>query len=511
MGRPPEDPMVTLRAMRALVAYAALLAMALVSSMSGAWASDSVGCHKTRPSPARRKFSSPEVDHFLLDTVPRLRDQIAQTFNVCLPNALDSTFVVAGRDDSFVITGDIDAMWLRDSTFQVLPYVRYFLKQGHRTELSDAVCGLVRRQARSVLIDRYANAFNLDARGSGGPHQGDRRVPKMTKAVFEGKYELDSLVAFFALSNEYLSRTGDAACFGSEWRDAVVAALGAMREQQRSSREEGSRAAYQFWRSEADLGNNGTGAPAARTMMVRSGFRPSDDPCALPFHVPTNLWLRSELKRLSETLSSLGGAEDSRKEALELSEEVGRGLRSHALVASPANSSELIFAYEVDGFGSRVIMDDANAPSLVSLPYLGSLETQEEERAYLATKRLALATETNPFFYEGAVGSGIGSPHKGYGMIWPLGVIYDLFGPEKTDGEILRGLDHLQRSTAGTNCMHESFWKDDASVYTRPWFAWANSAYGELILYLLRTRPHLVLRETPPPTVRERKRETKAR
>ncbi|WZN64996.1 metal-independent alpha-mannosidase [Chloropicon roscoffensis] len=170
--------MVTLSAMRAFVAYAALLAMAPVSSMSGALASDSVGCHKTRPSPARRKFSSPEVDLFLLDTVPRLRDQIAQTFNVCLPNALDSTFVVAGRDDSFVITGDIDAMWLRDSTFQVLPYVRYFLKQGHRTELSDAVCGLVRRQARSVLIDRYANAFNLDARGRGGPIRATGGFPR---------------------------------------------------------------------------------------------------------------------------------------------------------------------------------------------------------------------------------------------------------------------------------------------------------------------------------------------
>ena len=212
MGRPP-DPMVTLRAMRALVAYAALLAMALVSSMSGAWASDSVGCHKTRPSPARRKFSSPEVDHFLLDTVPRLRDQIAQTFNVCLPNALDSTFVVvAGRDDSFVITGDIDAMWLRDSTFQVLPYVRYFLKQGKRTELSDAVCGLVRRQARSVLIDRYANAFNLDARGSGAP-SGRPAGSQDDQGGLRGKIRARLARRLLRPVEQYLSRTGDAASF----------------------------------------------------------------------------------------------------------------------------------------------------------------------------------------------------------------------------------------------------------------------------------------------------------
>ncbi|UPR02859.1 metal-independent alpha-mannosidase [Chloropicon primus] len=486
-------------------------------------------CNGTRPEPRLRKFASKEVDEFLDVWVPRLKDrELASIFNVTLANALDTTFEhVDGRDDTFVITGDIKAMWIRDSTFQVRPYARYFLRRNARTPLSDALCGLVRRQARSVLLDQYANAFNFDGKGPGGPHQGDRRRPKMTKHLYEGKYELDTLVSFLHLSNEYYGATEDrevrsadgnsltpealldltplsfppcvqphcsAKCFDEGWLKAIEAVLQTVQVQQRSTGDEGVSPAYQFWRSEGDLSYNGTGNPGRRTRMAKSGFRPSDDPCQHPFHVPSNMWLQKELRDLNGTLAHLGRGKTLAALAVELAIQVAEGLK-HALVPSPLNASETILAYEVDGYGSRVIMDDANAPSLLSLPYLESVPSAAgDEEVFLRTKKVVLSKDTNPYYFEGSSGlRGVGSPHVGYGMIWPLGVIYDLFGPEKSDEGILAGLDVLKRSAAGTNCMHESFWKEDPSVFTRQWFAWANSAFAELIVFLLRTRPHLLL------------------
>ena len=140
-------------------------------------------------------------------------------------------------------------------------------------------------------------------------------------------------------------------------------------------------------------------------------------------------------------------------------------------------------------------MDDANAPSLASLAYLGCLRDDESRLVFRNTKRLVYSA-ANPFYFEGKASglAGVGSLHVGYGMIWPLSIIYDLFDDDKADWEVLHGLEKLKRSAAGTQCMHESFWMDDPSVYTRPWFAWANSAFGELVLHLLKTRPHLLLK-----------------
>ena len=136
-------------------------------------------------------------------------------------------------------------------------------------------------------------------------------------------------------------------------------------------------------------------------------------------------------------------------------------------------------------------MDDANAPSLLSLPYLGSME--KDDVIFMATKKFVLGS-TNPFYYKGTAGQGIGGPHVGYGWIWPLSIIYSLFSAQ-SNNEILKGLDLLKASTANTFCMHESFFKDDVFRFTRSWFAWANSAFAELILHLIESEPHLILKE----------------
>ena len=501
-------------AIRCVVVTLVALSLLDRAECSTGWA----GCHVHRPPPEDRLFESKAVDAFLRDTLPRFKDErIARVVNVTLPNALDTTFLeVDGREDTFVITGDIKAMWLRDATFQVLPYLR-FVKSD--TPLRDAICGLLKRQARSIKIDRYANAFNFNASGAG--HQNDFRVPKMQKSVFEGKYELDSLVSFLKLSNEYSrsSVLGDSStCFTESvhWLDALSLTFRTLREQQRSTAED-QPPSYKFVRSEMDLSYNGTGAARKRTGLVSSGFRPSDDACALPFHVASNLWLRTELLRLvNETLPRLrrwveedegkdkGGIGNGRLwnqlaalggEAEVIAREVGEGIERHARAPSPVDETEVVFAYEVDGYGSHVLMDDANAPSLLSLRYLGALSTRRDEEIFENTKRVVLSGASNPFYFAGKAAQGVGSPHVGYRFIWPLGLIYEAWATED-EGKLVEILETLVSATAGTNCMHESFSKDDSAIYTRPWFAWANSAFGELILHLVETKPWLLLKSS---------------
>ena len=454
-------------------------------------------CDQTRPPPGARKFESRAVDSYLEKILPRMKDtSLARIFNVTLPNALDTTFDVSSFDDTFVITGDIDAMWIRDATFQVMPYMK-FLQDDEK--LRDSMCGLLKRQSRSILLDPYANAFNFNGSGSGGPHQDDKRVPKMTPSIFEGKYELDSLICFLKLGNEYARSAGPEGnkCFTSMedksnlWLDAVNLVLETLKVQQ--SQEEGEPPAYQFWRSENDLCNNGTGSPTRETKMIKSAFRPSDDPTTFAYHIPSNWMAVHELTRLNETLchleTLLPGASEAARKASDLAEQVSSGLQSFGLGSNPSNSSETILVYEADGYGNQLVMDDANAPSLLSLSYLGCFDNQDD---LFRRTRAFVNSLSNPYYFEGKVGRGVGSPHIGSSFIWPLSIIYSLFGATEDD-EIMQGLEVLKLSTAGTNCMHESFWKDDVTKYTRHWFAWANSAFGELILHLIQTKPHLIL------------------
>jgi len=332
----------------------------------------------------------------------------------------------------------------------------------------------------------------------------------MTPAVFEGKYELDSLVAFLKLGNAYWSRaraedsrrclqptaaSREGPSGSDDWfLRTVWVVLETLRVQQRGSEEDSMHPVqYAFWRSENDLGNNGTGYPSRRTGMIKSAFRPSDDPTTFPFNIPSNWFAVTELRRLNATLTEMGGKgmREAAAEAASIAEDVARGIEAFGSAANPANALEKILVYETDGFGNTLFMDDANAPSVLSIPYLSPEGAQSP---IFAASRAFSLSPCNPFYFRGKVGSGVGGPHVGMGWIWPLSIIYSLFYAEASDAEISRGLDLLRESTAGTNCMHESFWKDDAANFTRAWFAWANSVFGELIMHLIDTRPHLILR-----------------
>lgn len=146
-----------------------------------------------------------------------------------------------------------------------------------------------------------------------------------------------------------------------------------------------------------------------------------------------------------------------------------------------------MWAYEVDGFGSELLMDDANVPSLLGLPYLGC----SPDPAVYARTRAFVWSKRNPWFFSGSAAEGIGGPHEGRPMIWPMAItVYAL--TSHSPGEIRRALQMLVHSSAGTGFMHESFNADDASKFTRSWFAWANSLFGELVATVAETQPTLL-------------------
>ena len=445
-----------------------------------------------RPPRARRRFVSEAVERTILEVSSAIADdEVRWLFSNCLPNTLDTTITLdkdaAGRPDAFVITGDIAAMWLRDSTNQVWPYLA--LASGD-ADLMDLFRGLINRQAACVRIDPYANSFYRDG-AEVGEWQSDQT--DMRPGVHERKYELDSLCAVLRLACGFYFRTGDTQCFDAEWLKTVDLILQTLRHEQAGSDEQGDAdggPVYQFRRTTPfatdTLTNQGLGNPFARTGMSRSAFRPSDDAATFQHLVPANAMAVVCLRDLAKMLRDLSLAPHLATEADALATDIDAGIQAHAVVRHRTFGD--VYAYEVDGFGGVTLMDDANVPSLLALPYLGYCDAADP--LYVATRALVLS-RANPYFFAGDAGEGVGGPHVGPGWVWPMAVVLRAL-TSQDDAEILACLRQLKATHADTGFMHEAFWKDDATRFTRSWFAWANSLFGELILHLHRTRPHLL-------------------
>jgi len=438
-----------------------------------------------RPAIADRKFSSPAVEGFLDRVTARIPDpDLAWLFHNCYPNTLDTTVqpgTFEGKPDTAVLTGDIAAMWLRDSSAQVCPYLP-LLKED--AKLRALIEGVIRRQTRCLLIDTYANAFMADL--SAPPLEWSvKDRTEMKQGVGERKYELDSICYPIRLAHGYWRATGDTAPFDAHWKKAMLAVLATMRVQQRKHGE----GPYRFQRNAenpTDTLINGIGSPANPVGLIASCFRPSDDACLLPFLVPSNLFAVTSLHQLARMANDIFFDTAMANDATALANEVAAALKEHAIVDTPQGT---IWAYEVDGFGGQVLMDDANVPSLLGLPYL---ESSPDVSLYLRT-RAFVWSERNPWFFRGEAGEGIGGPHIGRNSIWPMSqIIYAL--TSNSDAEIRRVVQMLKASSAGTGFMHESYDKDDASRFTRAWFAWANTLFGELIAKLALSKPELLQR-----------------
>lgn len=484
-----------------------------------------------RPPPASRKYTSPAVERVIAWARTNIADQaLAELYVNTYPNTLDTTlesrfYPPAGKNLSYVITGDIDAMWLRDSHAQVLPYIALV---GQDSNLQSAAASLIQRQLYYVQYDQFANAYNGVPSTSG--HRHDFRKPPVSPVslVFEGKYEVDSLCAvlklirtFCAAAMKKQNETTTSASSGSlAWlapqvggapllHDALSKVLAALQQMQSPQAK-----VYQFMRHNPDR-DYFPHDKVGFTGMVRSAFRPSDDQCTYDFLVPSNLFLAVELRHLVASAASDPMWADIKATATTLRNDILGGIARYAI-----DNATGVLSYEVDGLGNRNVMDDANMPSLLSLPALG---VGDEEIAnfnsvvYPRTRKSVLEKRSNPYFFSGPLAAGIGSPHTPVEHVWPLSLSAQLVtlllqdntttgggngsrsgGGGSNDVEILGLLDILKRAAVGSGVMHESFFVYNTSVCTRNWFAWANSYFGSAINTLIVLRPDLVLAASAP-------------
>jgi uncharacterized protein len=459
------------------------VAMAMPGVAAGAAAETFVS---KRPAVGQRKFVSRAVEETIVRVKSRIGDpELAWMFENCYPNTLDTTVEFSsegGKPDTFIITGDIDAMWLRDSACQVWPYVALAKSDG---DLRKMFQGLIGRQARCILIDPYANAFLPDPKSTKALQWAVGDLTEMRPGVAERKWEVDSLCYCIRLAHGYWKATDDTAPFGPEWEEAMRTVVQTFWEQQRKN----GPGPYHFQRKTETPTDTqalgGFGNPARPVGMIYSMFRPSDDACLYSFYVPSNLFAVVSLRQLAEMAAEIMKDAKFAAECRGLAVEVEQGLAKYGQIKM--NDGE-IWAFEVDGYGNQLFMDDANIPGLLSLPYLGCCAATDT--VYQRTRRRVLS-EDNPYFFKGSAANGIGGPHEGLNMIWPMALIAQAM-TSNDEAEIRQCLRRLKTTHAGTGFMHESFEKDDPAKFTRAWFAWANTLFGELIVRLSEERPNLL-------------------
>ena len=461
-----------------------------------------------RPSKECRTFHCDEVDQLIETMKDQILDKdIARLFENNFPSTLDTTIrwtnTRSKSPRTFVITGDINAEWIRDSTNQLLPYLS-LLKQSEL--LQQLFKGALLTQAEYILEAPYCNAFQPPPASGIAPvkQKKDRVFPDYdSNIVFECKYELDSLAAFLKLGNAYWDTTGDNSFAHMEsdlWLLAANKVLNVIDEQSlpifNITSFEFSPPKYIF-RRWTDTGTEtlpvgGTGNPInANTKLVRSAFRPSDDSTIFQFLVPANAYLSVELGKFSDLVAAMGTSDYLKQlaaRAREKSDDIRRGVNDYAIFPHPVFGD--VFAYEIDGFGSRLFMDDANLPSLLSLPLLGFVD--RDDPIYQNTRRMILSSQGNPYYLQGSQFSAIGGPHVGLEHAWPMSSIVRVM-TSNNETEIKAELEQLKYSTAGLGLMHESVNVNRVKTYTRPWFAWCSSLFGEMIIDIYNRYPHVLI------------------
>lgn len=447
--------------------------LALILSFSAVDA-QTAGYESRRPAPEERLFVSPAVEAKIDEVTALLtNDRLRWMFANCFPNTLDTTVHPAGEYDTFVYTGDIAAMWLRDSGAQVWPYLSLVNED---ETLRKMIAGVIVRQFRCICLDPYANAFYKEP-DKEGYWKSD--YTDMKPGIHERKWEIDSHCYPIRLAYEYWKITGDDSVFSEIWLESIQLTLQTFREQQRKN----GVGPYIFMRQTHaaydTLPNYGKGTPVNPVGLIVSSFRPSDDATTFQFLVPSNFFAVTSLRKAAEILETVNGRKDLAGQCIELAAEVEEALKKYAVYDHPEFGT--IYAYEVDGFGNRMLMDDANVPSLLAMPYLGDVDLNDP--IYQNTRRFVWSG-SNPYFFRGTAGEGIGGPHVGYDMAWPMSIMMKAF-TSQDDAEIKWCIELLMTTDAGTGFMHESFDVNDPQHFTREWFAWQNGLFGELILKII--------------------------
>ena len=388
---------------------------------------------------------------------------LKKVFHNAFFNTILTTVLFEEDGSAFVITGDIPAMWLRDSSVQVMQYL-FFAKQCE--SVRTLVKALLKKQFEYILIDPYANAFNREANGMG--HTAD--LPKNSPWVWERKFELDSLCYPLWLLTKYYEATADDAPFD----DLFLRAFDRIIEVFRTEQHHETSPYYHEITDRPPAQWCGKGGPVADTGLVWSGYRPSDDKCTYGYYIPGNMFICTVLSELRPLFEKRGDSSRA-KECEALTSEIRAALEK--LSTTTVNGKE-IYALETDGLGHFNVMDDANIPNLLAIPYY---EFPFVDKRLYENTRDYMLSDSNPFFFKGSAITGIGSPHTPDGYVWPLSLIIQALTSSDPE-EIRRCVRYLITSTGGTYYIHESVQKDDDTIFTRPWFAWANSLFSYLIL-----------------------------
>lgn len=477
-----------------------------------------------RPSKHCRTFESPLVEKVIDDMNKRIVDKdIARLFENAFPNTLDTTvrWHVDGTvkhkiskkhwdaeawkgPQSFIVTGDINAEWLRDSTNQLAQYQLLAKKD---KKIHNLILGAINTQAEYVIGSPYCNAFQPPAPSGLDPTSqgdGDEVHPLYEPSfVFECKYELDSLAHFLSLTNQFYNHTGSTEFLTPRWYSALDTLLDVLAAQSKGTFNEKTgayhRNEYSFQRRTTTgtetLNLGGIGNPLnSGTGLVRSAFRPSDDATILGFFIPSNAMISVELARTASMLQKAGKKLLS-STLTTWADRIREGVWEHGVVKHKKYGE--VFAFEVDGYGSSILMDDANLPSLLALPLLGFTTT--DNQVYKNTRRMILAKNGNPYYLTGTDFHGIGGPHIGLQHAWPMSVLVQAMTSE-SDDEIKQCLG-LVRNASRNGLVHESVNVDYTSDYTRSWFAWANSVFAQTVLDLAQRKPHLLFGESAEPYV----------
>ncbi|TDW21618.1 glycoside hydrolase family 125 protein [Kribbella kalugense] len=394
---------------------------------------------------------------------------IAEMFRRSMAGNLPAVAEPLPDGTTFVLTGDIPAMWLRDSAAQMRPYL---LLCKDDPGLQDSLIGVLHRQLEYVVLDPYANAFNKEANGAG--HTTDET--DMSAWVWERKYEIDSLCFPLELAYRLWRITGRADVIDNRFRAAAEAIVELWTVEQ----DHEARSPYRFQRlhdrPSDTLVREGRGRLTQPTGMSWSAFRPSDDATELGFNVPGNMFASVVLGYLQEIATEVLRDEPLADRAKTLKADIDEGIAQYGTIDHPVHGR--VYAYEVDGLGESLVMDDANMPSLLSIPLTGY--AAPDDPTYLATRQLLLSPE-NPYYYSGTVAAGIGSPHTPPRYIWHIALAVQGISSTSAE-ERQRLLELLRDTTGGTGQMHEGFNVDDPSQYTREWFSWANAMFCELAL-----------------------------
>ncbi len=413
-----------------------------------------------------------EVDSLAKSLLPNIQlekkedtDKLRDMFYQCFMNTAETTVEYIDNKEVFVITGDINAMWLRDSSCQVVHYLSH---ANQYTEIRNFIRALINKQFEYIRIDAYANAFMKDLTCKSKYQD----LTDSTAWSWERKYEIDSLCYPIWLLYQYYSVTKDKSIFTAEIQQTMYRIISLWRTEQNHDTESEYSFERMNCRASDTLPNKGKGTETSYTGMTWSGFRPSDDACEYGYLIPANMFAVVALQYVEEFAGDIYEDEALKTEAEKLRKEIQAGIESHGIYHHETYGD--IYAYETDGRGNYNLMDDANVPSLLSLPWLGYCDSTDP--VYQNTRQFILSKE-NPYYYEGTHAKGIGSPHTPDRYIWPIALMVQGLTSVNKE-EQMNVLNYLMHTDADTGYMHEGVFCDDPKQFTRSWFAWANSLFS---------------------------------